>query len=167
VSTLVLEYRGYGRCGGRPSQTALVGDAVQFFDWLAGRPEVDPTRIVFQGASLGGAVAAALAEQRRPAALVLERTFASMPALAHQYGLPGFLCRNPFETDRILPTLHMPIAIYHGRSDRRISVAHGRRLHALVPGSRYTELPCGHDDFRNDWANVRAFLVEAGVLRTQ
>jgi hypothetical protein len=42
-----------------------------------------------------------------------------------------------------------------------------RRLHALVPESRYTELPCGHDDFYNDWGNVRAFLIESGVLRAE
>ncbi len=87
-----------------------------------------------------------------------------MAALAHEYGLPGFLCRNPFATDRVLPTLPVPIAIFHGWRDHTIPVAHGRRLHALVPESRYTELPCGHDDFYNDWENVRAFLIESGVL---
>jgi fermentation-respiration switch protein FrsA (DUF1100 family) len=165
VSTLVMEYRGYGRCRGKPSQAAIVGDAARFYDWLAARPEVDAGRIVFQGTSLGGAVATALAAQRRPAALVLECTFTSVPALAYAYGLPGFLCRNPFETDRVLPTLHVPVAIFHGRFDRTIPMAHGRRLHELVPGSRFTELPCGHDNFYNDWANVRAFLVDVGVLR--
>lgn len=164
ISTLVTEYRGYGRAGGQPSEVALVADAVEFYDWLAARPEVDRGRIVLRGMSLGGAVATALAIQRRPAALVLEATFSSVEAVAHRYLLPGFLCRNPFRTDRVLPTLGIPIAIFHGRRDHTIPVEHGRCLHALVPDSRYTELDCGHDNFHGDWAGIHAFLVEAGVL---
>jgi len=164
MSTLVMEYRGYGRAGGTPSQAGIVADAVWFHDWLTARPEVDAQRIVYQGASLGGAVATALAAERKPAALVLECTFTSMRSLAHTYGLPGFLCRYPFDTDRVLPTLGIPIAIFHGRRDLKIPVSHGRRLHALAPGSRYTELDCGHNGFYNDWTNVRTFLVDCGVL---
>ena len=161
-STLVMEYRGYGRATGRPSQTALVADGVRCYDWLVARPEVDRTRIVFQGTSLGGAVATAVAAQRRPAALVLECTFTSIGALAHRYGLPGFLCRHPFDTASVLPTLGVPIAIYHGRRDRTIPVTHGRRLHALVPGSEYHELDCGHDDFAHDWEDVQQFFTRVG-----
>lgn len=164
ISTLVIEYRGYGRSGGTPSEPGLVADAVQFYDGLAARPEVDRGRIVFRGMSLGGAVATALAAQRRPAALVLEATFSSVEAIAHRYLLPGFLCRNPFRTDRFLPTLDIPIAIFHGRRDHTIPVSHGRRLHTLVPEAHYRELDCGHDNFHSDWDGVRAFLVEAGVL---
>jgi fermentation-respiration switch protein FrsA (DUF1100 family) len=165
ISTLAVEYRGYGRAGGHPSEAGLVADAVQFYDGLAARPEVDRNRIVLRGMSLGGAVATALAAQRRPAALVLEATFSSVEAIAHRYLLPGYLCRNPFRTDAVLPTLHVPIAIYHGWRDRTIPVEHGRRLHTLVPDSHYTELDCGHDNFHSDWDSIRTFLVEAGVLQ--
>ncbi len=164
LSTLVMEYRGYGRATGAPSQTALVEDALRCHDWLVARPEVDRRRIVFQGTSLGGGVAAALAAHRPPAALVLECTFTSLRPMAHGYGVPGFLCRHPFDTDRVLPTLSCPIAIYHGWRDRTIPVWHGRRLHELAPGSLYRELDCGHNDFRHDWDDVRTFLATAGVL---
>lgn len=164
ISTLVVENRGYGRAEGHPAQQAIVADAIRFYDGLAIRPEVDARRIYFHGSSLGGAVAVAVAEHRQPAALVLECTFTSMEAMAHRYGMPGFLCRHPFRTDRVLPTLDIPIAIFHGRRDDFIPVTHARRLHELAPRARYVELDCGHDDFHNDWQNIRAFLVEAGLL---
>jgi fermentation-respiration switch protein FrsA (DUF1100 family) len=90
-----MEYRGYGRASGTPSQAALVADGARFYDWLAARPEVDRRRIVLQGTSLGGAIATAVAAERKPAALVLECTFTSMGALAHGYGLPTVLCKHP------------------------------------------------------------------------
>lgn len=164
ISGGMIEYRGYGRSGGRPSQDAIVSDAVGFCDWLKARPEVDPARIVFHGLSLGGGVAAAVAEQRRPAALILECTFTSMSELAWRYGVPSFLCRNPFETDRVLPALGVPILIIHGRADTLIPIDHARRLHAIAPGSRLIELPCGHGDYRSDPATIRDFLGGVALL---
>jgi fermentation-respiration switch protein FrsA (DUF1100 family) len=167
VTTLVMEYRGYGRTGGQPSEAALVADGVALHDWLAARPEVDPARIVLQGLSLGGGVATAVAAQRPPAALVLECTFTSIPDLAWRRGLPGWLCRSRFETDRLLPTLSTPIAIFHGRYDETIPVACGRRLHELAPGSEYHELNCGHANFHHPFEDVLEFLAKRGILQAE
>ncbi|PCC73726.1 hypothetical protein SAMN02745121_06844 [Nannocystis exedens] len=168
VSVLLPEYRGYGRSEGTPSQAAIVGDMVRFYDELAARPEVDPARVVFHGRSLGGGVASALAAARAPAALILESTFTSLAALARSQGLPEGLCRHPFRTDRVLPTLQRPLLILHGSEDEVIPVAHGRSLHASVPGSTYVELPGRHNDFPRDRAAydaaLVAFLRAAGVL---
>ena len=164
VSVMVVEYRGYGRSDGHPSETAIVADSVQFYNWLADRPEVDAERIVFHGMSLGGGVAVAVAEHRRPAAMILEATFSSMIALTHRYCMPGFLCRHPFRSDRVISELDMPIAIFHGRYDDTIPISNGRRLHRLAPNSRFTELKCGHSNYHNDWGNITRFLAEVGIL---
>ena len=164
LSALAVEYRGYGRSGGNPAQAGLIADAICFRDWLAARPEVEPNCIIYHGLSIGGAVATALAAERPPAALILECTFTSMTAIAQRYLLPGFLCRHPFETDRVVARLQCPILIEHGRHDRTIPISHGRRLHELAPGSRFIELDCGHGDFRTDWDEIRAFLADAGLV---
>ena len=164
ISTLVVEYRGYGRSDGHPSETAIVADSIRFYDWLVARPEVDPKRVIFHGMSLGGGVAVAVAAHRRPAAMVLEATFSSMIALTHRYWMPGFLCRHPFRSDRALSKLDIPIAIFHGRHDATIPISNGRRLHQFAPNSRFTELDCGHHDYHNDWENVRSFLASVGLL---
>jgi alpha/beta superfamily hydrolase len=70
VHVLYLHYRGAWGSEGDYSLAHLVPDAAAGFDWLAGRPQVDPSRVALIGFSLGGWVACTLAAQRPPAALV-------------------------------------------------------------------------------------------------
>lgn len=150
ISVLLPEYRGYGRSGGSPSETTIGADMVEFYDRLLQRAEVDRSQVILHGRSVGGGVAAHLALQRPPAALVLESTFTSVASFAWRFGLPPALCTNPFHTDRVVPILDRPILILHGADDEQIPPEHGRRLHALAPGSVYAELSGGHNDFPRD-----------------
>jgi len=169
-SVLLPEYRGYGHCAGKPSQKAIVSDCVRFYDEVVKRPEVDRSRIVYHGRSLGGAVAAALVPHRKPAALILEQTFSSTGAMAHGYGAPAFLARHPFRTDRVVAGTTMPLFLAHGTHDRIVPVRHGRKLRDLAPRAVYIEYACGHNDFpgvgneRERWSEICAFLGSAGVL---
>lgn len=151
-SVLLPEYRGYGRSGGAPTQAGITRDMELFRDWLDARPEVDRSRVIYHGQSLGGGVAAALAESRPPAALILQSTFTSITAIARTIGMPGFLVRHPYPTDMTLAHLHIPMLIIHGDQDRIIPPTHGRRLHEIAAGSRYVELNGGHNDLPHDWA---------------
>lgn len=169
-SVLLPEYRGYGRADGVPSQAGIVEDCVRFYDEIVKREDVDARRIVFYGRSLGGGVAAQVAACRKPAAMILECTFASAASMARGYWAPEFLAKHPFRTDRVLPSLDIPILIFHGRHDTIIPVEHGRRLHKLTPRSVYVEYDCGHNAFPgsanlNDYYDrLRAFLVESGIM---
>ncbi|HOW71846.1 MAG TPA: alpha/beta hydrolase [Phycisphaerae bacterium] len=168
-SVLLPEYRGYGQCGGSPSEVGIVQDAVRFLDRAAKLPGVDPSRIVLHGRSLGGGVSAQVAVHRPPTALVLQSTFTSTIPLAHGYGVPGFLSKHSFRTDRVVADLKAPLLIFHGVRDSIIPVAHGRKLRDVAPGSTYVEYDCDHNDFPGSadedyWRTIEAFLVSAGVL---
>ena len=164
ISALAVEYRGYGRSEGHPSERALIADAIRFYDGLKARPAVDAERIFFHGLSLGGGVAAGLAVHRPPAALILECTFSSIACMAGQYWAPELLCRHPFRSDEALSRLQAPVIIFQARRDELFPVEHGRRLHECAPDSRYVELDCAHPDFRTDWDSIYAFLADAGLL---
>lgn len=146
VHVLLIEYRGYVDSQGKPSQERIVRDAVAFYDWLAARPEVDRTKIVLHGRSLGTGVVSQLAAQRAPAALILESPFTSVAAFGPRYGAPPFLIRHPFRTDRVLPTLTCPILILHSRHDEIVPFSHGETLHAIAKGSRLIVMNGGHND---------------------
>lgn len=172
-SVLLPEYRGYGRSAGRPGERAIIDDAVYFHDELCKRTEVDTSRIVFHGRSLGGAVAAGLAEQRRPKALILESTFTSAAAFSWQYGVPPSLVRHPFHTDRVVEMLECPILVMNGREDTLVPPWHGRNLAGLARHGRHVEYDCGHNDFPGDgnedayWLEIETFLKDSGVLAPQ
>ena len=81
-SLLLIEYRGYGRADGIPSESGILKDSLEFHRQLLERDDVDPSKIIYHGRSLGGGVAAALAAERPPKAMILQSTFSSMASMA-------------------------------------------------------------------------------------
>lgn len=171
LSVLLVEYPGYGRSSGKPSEASITETMNRAYDWLTARPEVDASKIVFHGRSIGGGAAAALARTHPPAALILESAPASVAALAHGYGVPEFLCRNPFRTDEVVATLQCPILIFHGTTDQIVPVEHARRLHQLAPQSELIEMDSGHNDGPADldayWDAIAAFLMKNQITTQQ
>lgn len=170
-SVLLPEYRGYGRSGGQPSESAIVDDAVYFVDEVLKRPDVDKSRVIIHGRSLGGGVAAQLAAKRKPTALILGSTFTSLRPFANKYLAPGFLVRSPFDTAAILPTLDIPILIQHGAVDNIVPVENGRTLKSLAKNCTYIEYPCSHNDFpgagneQTYAGDLEAFLRKNNIVR--
>ncbi len=162
-SVLLVEYPGYGRSSGRPSQ-ASVGSAMRAaYDWAVQQPGVDASRVIAYGRSLGGGAACLLARDRALAALVLESTFTGVRAFARHLGLPGFLVRDPFDNLGLVGTFAGPILLLHGRRDEVIPVEHAERLHAAAPGSELQLLDCGHNDCARPWSLVAGFLARHGL----
>ena len=161
-AVLIPEFRGYGRSGGSPSQAAIVADAVRFYDLLAARPEIDASRIIIHGRSLGGGVACQLAAARPCAALVLESTFTSVAGMSWSMGVPPFLVRHPFRNDRVLAKLDRPVMLLHGTDDSIVPPSNSRKLHEICRDSMLVEMPGGHNDFPrssdNYWTAIEAFL---------
>ena len=174
-AVLMPEYRGYGRSGGEPSEAGIVGDALAFIDEAVGREGVDGTTIVLHGRSLGAGVAAQVAARsagdRAIAGLILESSFTSVVSMAGRYGVPAFMVRHPFRTDRVLPGLACPILLLHGASDDIIPSSHSRTLAPLNPRARLVVLPGGHNDFPGDegayWREIDRTLDEALAARAR
>lgn len=169
VSVLLVEYRGYGRSGGSPSQQSIVSDYTKFYDQMTKRPEIDPARIIYHGRSLGGGILGALAADRPPAALILESTFTNVAPLARRFTLPGFLVRDPMNTRNTLASYQGPVLIMHGNLDEVIPVSHAHANHKASPQSQLIIEPnMTHNNRPPDieiyWRNIFTFLREAGVL---
>lgn len=165
---LFVEYRGYGRAEGSPSQAALTDDGLAFVRLLEQRPDIDPDRIIYIGRSIGGGVASAVAERRPPAALVLISTFTSVASFAGQFLAPEWLVRHPFRNDRILPTLNRPVLLFHGEHDRVVPAHHSRTLAAITPGAQLVIQNADHNDFPTDFRAyeqaVTKFLTSNNLL---
>jgi len=164
LGVMLVEYPGYGRSAGRPSEASITRTMLAAWDHLAARPEVDPERIVAYGRSLGGGAACALAGRRPVAAMVLESSFASVRSMARGFGLPGPLVRDPFDNLSVVRGFDRPVLILHGVRDGVIPVRHAHRLHDAAPASELELLDCGHNDCPRPWPRIRRFLAENGLL---
>lgn len=163
LAVLVVEYPGYGASPGHPTETSLTDAGLGAYDWLSRRADVDSTRIVAYGRSLGGGVATRLATRRHVAALVLESTFTSLRAFAARFWAPAFLVRDPFESLAELARYRGPLLVLHGERDDVAPFAQGRALAAAVPGSVFIPMDCGHNDCDRPWPGVLAFLRSHGI----
>ena len=167
AGVLLVEFPGYGRSTGVATERSVTAATVAAYDLLAGmRDEVDPTRIVAFGRSVGGGPAAALARERPLAALILGSTFTSVGAFARRYFMPPFLVRNRFDNQSAVRAFRGPVLIQHGTRDRTVPFVHGERLAAAAADARFLRYECGHNDC--PWGRMLddaiAFLRERRVL---
>jgi pimeloyl-ACP methyl ester carboxylesterase len=166
VGWLLVDYRGYGASSGRPSEKALVADAIQLFDHVAGLPGVEPKRIIVFGRSLGSGVAVQLAAARPVRALVLVAPFDSLAALAKRYYwyLPvDWMLRHRFDSIALAPRLRQPLLALIAERDEVIPPEHAERLVAAWGGPKRRVLLSGAGHNSTDahplfWSEIRRFI---------
>ena len=130
---LIIDYRGYGRSQGRPTERGLKADAGAAWDYLAARGKP----IVIHGESLGAAVGVELATRRPAAGLVLEAPFTSLRSEAG-YVAPvlGPLLVWGFDSKSRIASLRVPLLVIHGDRDRTVPCRLGRELFDAAPGPK-------------------------------
>ncbi|HEX5272624.1 MAG TPA: alpha/beta hydrolase [Gemmataceae bacterium] len=134
-AVFLVDYPGYGRSEGRPSEAGCYAAADAAYDWLTGELGVPPRRVLIYGESLGGGVAVELAARREHRALILVKTFTSMPDMAASLfpWLPGrWLVRNRFDNLTRIGACRRPVFIAHGTADDLVPFAQGQRLFAAA-----------------------------------
>jgi fermentation-respiration switch protein FrsA (DUF1100 family) len=164
LGVLLVEYPGYGRSRGSPSEASIARVMAEAHDYLASRPDVDTGRIVAYGRSMGGGAAGTLIRQRPVAAVILESSFTSVRRMARRHGLFGPLVRDPFDVAAAVAAFEGPVLVVHGEQDRLIPAAHGRALAERAPHGTLVLVDCGHNDCPRPWAEMRAFLEGNGIL---
>jgi pimeloyl-ACP methyl ester carboxylesterase len=164
VGVLLVEYPGYGRSAGDPSEKTVTATFLAAYDWASRDPRVDAAHIIGYGRSLGGGAVAQLAARRPVAALVLESTFASIGDIVRADGIPGWLVVNEFDTRAVLAKYPGPVLILHGTQDGTFPVSHAQALHNASPRSVLHLQACGHNDCPLQWELVLSFLARNGVF---
>lgn len=152
-AVLLMEYRGYRRSTGTPTEAALREDAEAFYDVLASRREIDPARISVHGVSLGGAIAAEVAAARQAHSLILQSTFPSIRDLLATVYVPRFVVTDEFNTRAALDSFAGPVLILHGDRDEIVPERLARSLAGAEANRRLVVL-AGDHDLPHDW---RAF----------
>jgi hypothetical protein len=174
VSTLIIDYRGYGRSTGVPTEQHMYDDAEIAYRWLVESKGIPTRRIFLFGESIGGAVAIDLATRVACAGLIIESSFTSLSQIAHHafpFAPTGLLLRSDFNCIDKLSKISCPILISHSPDDDIIPFQFGERLfEAAKPPKKFVKLSGGHND-RNYLADpayveaVSSFLSDPSGAR--
>lgn len=163
LNVCVFDYRGYGKSTGAPSEEGTYLDAAAVWDWLVQQRAVKPATIAVFGESLGGAVAAWLADKENPGALVLESSFTSLPDMAARLYpfLPvRWLCKFRYNTLERISRITCPVLVAHSRQDEMIPFAHGQRLYAAAREPKaFLEMKGSHNGGREETGEAYSIAV--------
>ena len=168
IAVLLVEFPGYGRSKGSPSQANITAAFVAAYDLISKRTDVDTDKIILYGRSIGGGAICSLLNQRPATAVILMSTFTSVRAFAPRYLVPPFLVRDPFDNLAVLRRYTGPLLLVHGKQDEVIPYSHSKRLLDAAPNARLISYDCGHNDcppnWQTFWQEIESFLRQAGIL---
>jgi uncharacterized protein len=151
VQVLLTDYRGYAGNPGSPTEEGLAIDARAALSYLQSRADVDRSRIVYFGESLGTGVAMRLATERAPAGLILRSPFTSMVDVGgyHYPLLPvRWLLRDRFSSIDRASDIRCPVLVIAGDRDSIVPIDHTRHLYAAFRSPKtLVEIPgADHND---------------------
>lgn len=120
ISSYSLEYRGIGKSTGWPSEDGIYLDVQTGIEYVMGNEDLETTKLVLLGISLGTAPAAYLAAQHKVEALILLSPYVSVPDIVKtraffKYFAP-FLWYT-FPTQEFLNKTSSCVIMAHGEQD--------------------------------------------------
>ncbi|MEK6409984.1 MAG: alpha/beta hydrolase [Acidobacteriota bacterium] len=135
VQVFIIDYRGYGKSEGKPTEQGLYLDARAAWDYLINERRVAPEQVIIFGKSLGGAPAIDLASQVAPAGLIVQSSFTSAGdvAAAVMPFLPRVLLHTKMDSLSKIDRVRCPKLFIHSRADEVIPYELGRRLFEAAP----------------------------------
>ncbi len=170
VALMMVEFPGYGRSEGTPSQPTITATMQKAYDVLVARPDVDADRIILMGRSLGAGATCQLAARRPSRALILISSFESVAAFAPRYLVPPLLVKDPFDNLAVIRSYRQPVLIMHGIRDEVIPYRHGQALAAaaLNINSKLVSFESGHNDLPTHgarfWQEIDTFLRQVDLF---
>ncbi|MGI9014341.1 MAG: alpha/beta hydrolase [Phycisphaerales bacterium] len=167
ANVLIPDYLGYGLSSGAPSEAGCYATADACYDYLLSRDDVDETKIIAAGWSMGAGTAVDLASRRQVAGVALFSSFTSISDMARRIVplLPvSLILQHKFDNERKLATIDAPVFLAHGRRDSIIPAAMSAKL-ARIAGDRLVEHMVIEDADHNDFFYVGGKELYAALGR--
>ncbi|HKY04247.1 MAG TPA: alpha/beta hydrolase [Blastocatellia bacterium] len=150
IDVFIIDYRGYGRSEGQPSEQGLYKDARAAWDYLIDRRGAKPERVVILGKSLGGAPAIDLASRVTPAGLIIQSSFTSISDMAATVlpFFPTMILRTKMNSVEKIKNVTCRKLFIHSPADEVVPFSLGRRLFEAAPEPKqfYEVAGASHND---------------------
>lgn len=137
-STLIIDYRGYGKSTGSISEKGFYEDAEAAYQFLL-KEDFHDENIIIYGRSIGCGVAVELARRHVVKGLVLESAFTSLTDLADEklpFFFPSVYLRFSFNNLKKINMVRSPVIFIHGSTDSLIPSAHCKELYKRFTGKK-------------------------------
>jgi len=141
LDALLIDYRGYGLSGGKPTEPGLYLDADAAYRALTEGAGIPPERLVIAGNSLGSSVAADLASRRPAAAVILLGALSSTPEIGRRAypWLPEWMLdwdEPRFDAVERAPRIDAPVFVGVAAGDRVVPNEESRKVYDAVTSER-------------------------------
>jgi len=153
LSIFIIDYRGYGRSKGSPTEEGLYLDALTSYNYLVNKRKIENDRIIVYGESLGTVVAVDLAQKKDVKAIVLEGAISSGRDLAKIYYpyMPTPLFSIKLDSESKIKEVNVPKLFLHSKEDEIVPIKLARKLYEVSPEPKeFIELRGGHSSAYQD-----------------
>lgn len=164
---VMVNYRGFGLSKGIISEKTMFSDALEIYDKLVTNPEIDPTRVIVIGRSIGTGVATYLSSQRKTSGTVLITPYENMIDVAFEkypFVPISLLINHRFESDKYAPTISSPMLALISSHDQVIPKHHAYALTKVWKGkTTVLEVEEDHNSIMGNeevWRKIEAFVSE-------
>jgi len=163
---LMIDYRGYGKSGGKITEKGLFLDAQATYAKAHELGFADSSIVVY-GRSIGTGIAVDLAQGKQFKGLILESPYSSIRKLVYQkywYLLPYFYFPYSLNSCSKADKIRTPTLVLHGTADRVIPYKYGQELSRCFDSSvvRLVTIDGGkHSDlhhYPDYWNAVDSFM---------
>jgi len=147
-TTYLVEYRGYGDSSGKPTQKALLSDALHIYDMISHRHRW----ISLFGRSLGTGVASLVAARRDIDRMALITPFDSIQSVAQsRFALypMSLLLEDRYSSTEQIPKIKADTIIIIASDDKVVPPEHAHRLANAYPSSQIQTVVIEHTEHHN------------------
>ncbi|MFW5959700.1 MAG: alpha/beta hydrolase [Chitinivibrionales bacterium] len=157
INVLGVEYRGYGKSRGSPSERGIYNDGEAGLDYAVDALGFDIRDIYIMGRSIGTCVALHTSGNREISGLILVSPLSSGREQARKMGLGpvSFLAGDSFNNTSMAEGVSSPVLLIHGAADRVVPHSMGLKVYKSIRGQkRMVTIPgAGHNDISTDYAD--------------
>jgi fermentation-respiration switch protein FrsA (DUF1100 family) len=134
----LFDYRGYGDSEGSPHREGVYQDGVAAMRYLKSRADIDQSKIIVLGQSLGGALALRVVGDNHFDGLVgvvTDSAFSSYPDVASDHFGPVarlFIPEGDSPAEAAAKISPVPLLVIHGTADSVVPYYHAQRIYAAA-----------------------------------
>lgn len=148
VNLFIIDYRGYGKSEGKPSEKGLYLDAKTGYSYLVEEKKIDSKNIILYGESLGCAVAIDLAVKEEIGGVILEGAFPSIKEMGRVVYpfLPSIFFSKRFDSLSKISKIKAPVLFIHSKEDEIVPIRLAKKLYDnTISKKKFVELKGGHN----------------------